>query len=236
MLSRSRALLLIIPALAVIAFTGCSSTKPKPERRLAMSGSSSQGDLLSQGAEGDAFGGNSFAPEEWNPSGAPDASGMDASGMMTNADAAFGADSLDSETGDLKNTASTAGVEDGSFMSELEMIHFEFDRSEISPEWKDVLDGHASWVQNHPSVMVQIEGHCDERGTEEYNTALGQRRADSVRTYLVGQGVDPDRLSTISYGEMRPLSFDATEEAHALNRRAMFLVYEIDTNQVAGEY
>ncbi|MCC5877117.1 MAG: peptidoglycan-associated lipoprotein Pal [Candidatus Sumerlaeia bacterium] len=134
------------------------------------------------------------------------------------------------------NTASTNGVESGLFTAELEMVHFKFDDSTITAEWQEVLKRHAAWMKEHPSIMVQVEGHTDERGTEEYNIALGQRRADAVRTFLVEDaGVDPNRISTISYGKMRPLTWEQNEESHALNRRAMFLVYEID-NSVASAW
>lgn len=223
MLSRSRALslhLLLCSAL-VFAVAGCGKKKPKAETRLPVS------------ALTDASG-SGMGPSVWDPTGAPGENSL-ANGGTMNTLGGFGG-ATDPDTGDLLNATNTSGVEDGTFLSELEMIHFEFDRSEISPEWQTVLNGHAAWIAQNPSVMVQVEGHCDERGTEEYNLSLGQRRADAVRTYLVSQGVDPNRMSTISYGKMRPLSFETDEQAHSLNRRAMFLVYEIDGGAVASAY
>lgn len=109
--------------------------------------------------------------------------------------------------------------------SELKMINFDYDRSELSPVAQGTLDSNIEWLLQHPGIQVQIEGHCDERGTVEYNLTLGQRRADSVREYLVGKGIDANSLHTISYGKERPLAFGDTPEEHAQNRRAQFLIF-----------
>lgn len=111
-------------------------------------------------------------------------------------------------------------------LEELPTIHFAFDSDKVRSEDWAKLGQIAQWLMDHPEVMVQIEGHCDERGTPEYNLSLGQRRANSVREYLASRGVDPNRLITISYGEERPLRLERTEEAYAENRRVQFMVYE----------
>ncbi len=98
-------------------------------------------------------------------------------------------------------------------------IHFDFDASTLPTEARHILDAQASCIQNL-GVPVHIEGHCDERGTTEYNLALGQRRADAVRSYLVARGVSPSRLRTISYGEEKPIAFGHDEQAYAANRRS----------------
>lgn len=104
-----------------------------------------------------------------------------------------------------------------------ENIHFEFDKSTITPEAQEILRRKAAWLQEHPEVtVVVIEGHCDERGTSEYNMALGDRRAQSAKRFLVDLGVDQARLVPISYGEERPLDPRSNEEAWAKNRRAQF--------------
>lgn len=109
---------------------------------------------------------------------------------------------------------------------ELEMILFDFDKSELREDAKRILDRNAQWIAAHPGVKVKIEGHCDELGTPEYNIGLGQARADAVREYLVGKGIDPARLETISYGKERPLvSPEDTPEARTRNRRAQFLAF-----------
>jgi peptidoglycan-associated lipoprotein len=109
--------------------------------------------------------------------------------------------------------------------SELQMVHFTYDRSELTPQAVQILDQNVEWLLQHPGIQIQIEGHCDERGTVEYNLALGQRRADSVREYLVGKGIDPNTLHAISYGKERPLAFGMNEADHAMNRRAQFLIF-----------
>jgi len=108
--------------------------------------------------------------------------------------------------------------------SQLENVYFDFDKSDLKPDARETLSRNAEWIKGHPTSKVQIEGHCDERGTEEYNLALGERRANAVKNYLVSLGIDADRLYTISYGEELPADPGHTEEAWAKNRRAHFLV------------
>jgi peptidoglycan-associated lipoprotein len=105
-----------------------------------------------------------------------------------------------------------------------EHIHFEFDKSRLLPRAKEILRHNAKWLLAHPDVDVTIEGHCDERGTNEYNLALGDRRAQSAKRYLVDLGVDPERLFTVSYGEEKPLDPRHNEAAWAKNRRAQFVI------------
>lgn len=104
----------------------------------------------------------------------------------------------------------------------LEMIHFDFDKYNIKSQYQNVLEGHANWLKENPSVNVIIEGNCDEWGTEEYNLALGERRAVAAKNYLVNLGISPDRLSTISYGETRPIDTAHNPKAWAMNRRDEF--------------
>jgi peptidoglycan-associated lipoprotein len=106
----------------------------------------------------------------------------------------------------------------------LKDIHFDFDKYNIRPEDAGILKENATWLMKYPKMKIQIEGHCDERGTFEYNLALGERRANSTRTYLVSIGIAADRISTISYGEERPLDPGHDEEAWAKNRRSHFIV------------
>ena len=109
-----------------------------------------------------------------------------------------------------------------SFMNEL--IHFEFDKSRLLPEAKAILRVKAEWLKANPEARAIIEGHCDERGTNEYNLALGDRRAQSAKTYLVDLGIAPERLTCISYGEERPLDPGHNEAAWAKNRRDQFVL------------
>ncbi|MBN1868038.1 OmpA family protein [Candidatus Sumerlaeota bacterium] len=112
-------------------------------------------------------------------------------------------------------------------VSELQTIRFAYDSYALSPEMQDLLRRNAEWIRAHPGITIQVEGHCDERGSTEYNLSLGQKRADTVREFLAREGIDPQSLVTISYGEERPLpdAMGHDEEAWARNRRAQFLIY-----------
>ncbi len=103
-------------------------------------------------------------------------------------------------------------------------VLFGFDTAELSPEAQAQLDGHAQWLKQHPTVHVTIEGHCDERGTVEYNLALGEQRARVARDYLAERGIESVRLNTLSYGKERPIDSSSGEAAWARNRRAHFVV------------
>lgn len=106
----------------------------------------------------------------------------------------------------------------------LQDVFFEFDQWVIRPESRKLLEADAEWLAAHPEAKVQIEGHADERGTEEYNLALGERRAKSVMNFLVNLGVSPSRLSSISYGEEKPSCSDPSESCYERNRRAHFSI------------
>jgi peptidoglycan-associated lipoprotein len=106
----------------------------------------------------------------------------------------------------------------------LSDVFFAFDSFLLSEEAQRVLQKNAEWLRSNPEAQIVIEGHCDERGTVEYNLALGERRAQSVKDYLVNLGISADRLFTISYGKERPFVLGHTEEAWAQNRRAHFLL------------
>lgn len=105
-----------------------------------------------------------------------------------------------------------------------EDIYFEFDRSIILQAAQVILQNKSLWMRNNPSVSVIIEGHCDERGTSEYNIALGDRRAESAKKFMINLGIAEQRLSTISYGEERPLDAANNENAWSKNRRAHFVI------------
>ncbi len=122
----------------------------------------------------------------------------------------------------LRQEAAMREAARNKFLSED--IHFEFDSSVLSQEAQGILGDKAEYLRNNPDVSVIVEGHCDERGTNEYNLALGDRRATSAKTYLVDLGVAEARLTTISYGEERPVDTGQNEEAWAKNRRAHFAI------------
>ena len=108
---------------------------------------------------------------------------------------------------------------------ELRTVYFAYDSSDISAEGQQILDGNVAYLQANPGLTIQVEGHCDERGTNEYNYALAQRRADSVRDYMVSRGVPSQQLNTISYGEDRPVAPGSDEAAWAQNRRVQFMSF-----------
>ncbi|MEZ4485060.1 MAG: OmpA family protein [Syntrophotaleaceae bacterium] len=107
-------------------------------------------------------------------------------------------------------------------VSALQSIQFEFDQYNLSAKAQEVLVGNAAYMQANPDQKVRVEGYCDERGSDEYNLALGQRRALAAKNFMVSLGIDPLRLSVISYGEELPLDPSGTEAAFALNRRVEF--------------
>ena len=103
-------------------------------------------------------------------------------------------------------------------------VFFEYDRAELTPTARDILRRQAEWLRNNLDVSVVIEGHCDERGTREYNIALGDRRATAARNYMIALGISGDRMRTISYGKERPVAFGASQSAWSKNRRAVMVV------------
>lgn len=108
--------------------------------------------------------------------------------------------------------------------SPLKEVFFDFDRYDLRPDARDTLKTNSEWLRANPTVRVEIEGHADERGTTDYNLALGAKRAQSVKDYLVTLGTAADRLSTISYGEEAPVCREHNEECWQKNRRARFVV------------
>jgi peptidoglycan-associated lipoprotein len=107
---------------------------------------------------------------------------------------------------------------------EAESIYFDFDRSFIRPEYRLILEKKVELLKEFPEYYLRIEGNCDERGTNEYNLALGDRRADSAKNYLISRGISADRIETLSYGEERPLAVGHNEESWAQNRRDDFVL------------
>lgn len=119
-----------------------------------------------------------------------------------------------------ERTGADTSVEEAS--EALDRIFFEFDQYTLTAEARKVLSDNAEYLKNNPEVKVLIEGHTDERGSDEYNLALGEKRAMAVKNYMTSLGVEPDRLSVISYGEELPLDPGHGEEAWSRNRRAEF--------------
>lgn len=121
-------------------------------------------------------------------------------------------------------TAIKPGSQEDLVVNVGDRVFFDFDKFNLKADARKTLEKQAAWLKNNPSVRVTIEGHCDERGTREYNLALGERRANSAKDYLVSLGVNPGRLKTISYGKERPVAMGSNEAAWAQNRRSVTVV------------
>jgi peptidoglycan-associated lipoprotein len=121
---------------------------------------------------------------------------------------------------DADNMAPIPGSEQDFVVNVGDRVYFDYDQYDVRADARPILDSQARWLNQYRSVRVRIEGNADERGTREYNFALGGRRAESVRNYLVSRGIDPSRIETISYGKERPIDGGSNEEAWARNRNS----------------
>lgn len=144
-------------------------------------------------------------------------------GKQTQSDQAIetvggGTPQIDSSALSFDPMGSDSGKIDG-----LVTVHFGYDKATLDSKSKKEIGTNVEWMKKNPNVRVQIEGHCDSRGTIEYNVALGERRANAVKAYMVSSGIAADRLSTISYGKEKPLATGDGESAWATNRRANFV-------------
>jgi peptidoglycan-associated lipoprotein len=108
----------------------------------------------------------------------------------------------------------------------LKDIHFQYDKYDIDEKYRSILRENADYLKANPNASIEIQGHCDERGTNNYNISLGERRSHSTKMYLVSQGISARRIHTISYGEEKPFCFGGTEECRFMNRRAHFRINE----------
>ena len=155
------------------------------------------------------------------PGGGP---GSGYSGTGSGRDAAAGGAEGSRGAGGAGGTGTRPALQDFREVAELKDVHFEYDKADLRETDLKVLDVNAGWLREHPSHLVVIEGHCDERGTNEYNTALGDRRAKTTMNYLVSRGIAASRITVVSYGEERPSCKQHADECWAKNRRAHFLV------------
>lgn len=128
--------------------------------------------------------------------------------------------SMDEQSSELRvNSDSDSGTAGG-----LRTVFFDFNSATLTPAARTALQSNVEFMRNNPKVRIQVEGHCDERGGVQYNLALGERRARSVRDYMVSMGIDAQRISTISFGKERPLAFGHDESAWSQNRRGNFVI------------
>ena len=117
-----------------------------------------------------------------------------------------------------------AGSQEDLIVNVGDRVFFGYDSSDLDSDALELLQDQVAWLKQNSNVSVTIEGHCDERGTREYNLALGEKRAQAVKNYLIGLGVNPDRVSTISYGKERPAVVGSNDGAWAQNRRSVTIV------------
>lgn len=116
------------------------------------------------------------------------------------------------------------GDSDSGKAGALATVYFDFNRSSLTSSTRDVLNSNANFLKDHPSVEIQVEGHADERGGVQYNLALGEKRAQAVKQYLISMGVSSSKITTISFGKERPIAFGHDDSAWSKNRRANFVV------------
>ena len=140
-----------------------------------------------------------------------------------------GSTSSDSSVSDgtITETAGSgivAGSQEDLIVNVGDRVFFGYDSSDLDSDALELLQDQVAWLKQNSNVSVTIEGHCDERGTREYNLALGEKRAQSVKNYLIGLGISPDRVSTISYGKERPAVVGSNDRAWAQNRRSVTIV------------
>ncbi len=129
--------------------------------------------------------------------------------------------------GTISETAGSgivSGSQEDLIVNVGDRVFFGYDSSDLDSDALELLQDQVAWLKQHGNVTVTVEGHCDERGTREYNLALGEKRAQAVKNYLVGLGIDPDRVSTISYGKERPAVVGSNDGAWAQNRRSVTIV------------
>ena len=217
-MNRTRHIVLVIPLLAAtLALSGCPK-KPSP----------TPGGSAAVASPAQSAGATGLRPSGGAAS-APGAGAAAAPSTITGSGAGgTGASTGPMGTGPLGGSGTTlpalSSPKEYVENPALAEIHFDFDRYDIRVHDKELLARNADWLKAHPGALLLIEGHADERGTNEYNLALGERRAKAARDYLAALGVDGGRVTLISYGEERPLCTERTETCCADNRRAHFLV------------
>jgi peptidoglycan-associated lipoprotein len=206
---------------ASVVLTGCPK-KPAPQAGTGPGG----------GAGPTVAGSGSGAGGAGSGAGGASGSGPGSAGSMGGAGSGAGGASGSGAGGAGAGGGAATGTTIPSLPSPKEFVEsaalrdvfFDFDRYEVRAGDKGTLDENAKWLKSNQSALLLIEGHTDERGTNEYNLALGERRAKATRDYLVSVGIDEGRITVISYGEERPVCTDKTEACWAKNRRAHFLV------------
>jgi peptidoglycan-associated lipoprotein len=150
----------------------------------------------------------------------PDAASVTTSGDMTSSTNAAPVTGVDG----MQAGAATPGSEQDLVVNVGDRVFFDVDKYDLSAEARTTIEKQAQWLKTYPNVNIMVEGHADERGTREYNLALGEKRAMAERNYLIAMGVDAKRIQTISYGKERPAVLGSDESSWAQNRRAVVVV------------
>ena len=161
------------------------------------------------------------APEETSDStGSGSTAATSDSSTTSSAGTTSSSDTMASKT-PMKPAGPMAGSQEDLVANVGDRVFFEFDSFAIGPRARGTLERQASWLNRYGNITLTIEGHCDERGTREYNLGLGQRRAEAVKKYLIALGVAENRLATISYGKERPVALGSNDQSWAQNRRGV---------------
>ena len=200
-----KAALTLVVMLAILVATGCSRRLP------AVPGPDTNADADSQTPSGATGPGADASP-----------GGANLPGSIEERERRVYEESRRRDLAEQPSAQTASELTREQFLSED--VRFDYNSFTLSGEAKQILEQKMQWLVGHSTVAVQIEGHCDERGTVAYNLALGERRANAVKQYLVALGIEPSRLTTISYGEEFPLDPGHTEEAWRRNRRAHFAI------------
>lgn len=168
--------------------------------------------------------GTSGEVEDATDSGVSSSTSSDADSSATTSGVGSGGDTTGKDMAD-KADAGFEGdpLDDPNSLLAKRVVYFDFDKSDIRGDFRDVIQAHAEYLASHSDVSVTLEGHADERGTREYNIALGERRANAVQRMLTLQGVSASQVRVVSYGEERPAALGHDEDAWGLNRRAEFI-------------
>ena len=148
----------------------------------------------------------------------------DSSGSGSSSSSSDVSSSESTETSSVDSTSIEPGSQEDLIVNVGDRVFFNYDSAELDSDAQELLQDQVAWLKQYSNVSVIIEGHCDERGTREYNLALGEKRAQSVKNYLISLGISSDRVSTISYGKERPAVVGSNDGAWAQNRRSVTLV------------
>jgi len=222
---------IIIAICCIFLTTACSKKIMPPEIEVAGSVSEETDFTTSSSPETDFGGAGGSGSSGWFSEEPVLENGNSASsGQGNNSSGSFKSNPFGNSNSSGGNSGSSeSGIQESRLRSfkvstNLKDIHFKFDKYDLDSDSKRILQGNAEFLKSNQDLQVEIQGHSDERGTNNYNIALGERRAHSTKKYLVSQGVDSSNVNVISYGEEKPFCFSSDETCWFQNRRAHFMV------------